>query len=163
MDVNASAIRVSVLRVQPFQPEDTSDYRVAPRRIGPKDFARRPAIFEYHTGWSAIADFLCDCHSSQRRPTAAWLIAQTETRSGHFITREVLVSVIKIQRLIDDAHYNPVILVLRRAGTEKQAEKKTQNTSEPVEPIAAGNSKSGHKGDPTVHTGHMGLNRRTRS
>ena len=62
--------------------EDARDDRIASRRVGLEDFARRPAPFEDRPERRAVADLRGHFHHAERCRVAAWAIADAELRSG---------------------------------------------------------------------------------
>ena len=80
MDVDAAPEGVSVAGLQPVEPQDPGDDRIASGRIDFDDLSGRTTAFEDCAGRRSPADFLFDAQRAERGGVAARPVSEAELR-----------------------------------------------------------------------------------
>ena len=124
VNVDGAAVGVAILRFETFEPEDARDDRVAARRVGFHDFARRKAGVKLHPRRLSVADFFCDFQPPERRGAAAGSVAEAELRSGNRVARDLHAFAVHDHLFISHADFDRVDFIA--SGARSQQERETQ-------------------------------------
>ena len=121
MDVDRALKGASIALLQPFEPEDPGNDRVATQGIHSDNFARWLAILELHPKRRATADLLGDLEASQRRSIAARPITETKLRGGDAIDGD-RGSPLEHHHLLICHTDSQHVVAVASAGTEKHGD-----------------------------------------